>query len=812
MNAYVSLENGAKKNKISAVAGEICYVTVNAYGLDANHTLTLRLTDGERVLRSCAYFIHTEPTEVCLPFVATGEELYAEVLSEDGGSLYSTLPTVEKSPYEYNKTRTGTYLVRSDTWLAETVEARDSDGLINGPAGEDGIPNGRDRTLDCVVVGDYMYAICNGKLHTLKRDRESFCWIGATKQLGELRQMAPTSDGKGLIVTARNFGLYTFDISDPKNPAVAAHVDSLEMATGLDVFGKFLYVADRTFGVDIIDVSDIYNPVFVSNIPTGETQDVCYNNGYVYAGVWGECKVRICDVRNVDEPREICEISLSGRGDGVFVKDGILYAATGQFPLGAHKDRYHPEYGLGNGLEIWDVHNPLEPKRLSVIRADGASYPGNPDLWRVYTSGKYLFFTSVHCGAYVYDVSDKSAPKRLAEYQILSPDEPNGYWTEKYVFPHQKDAPLEDNKKPYPIVDTYVDGDRLYLCAGFYNTGNNLYEVRLPFFVGTPDGNDSDPSVQKDTYSGSYYRCDPRALFGESARSFVTDAQIRAVAVNGDRLYLAAGARGVIVLDKRSMREIYSVPSFDITKDVKVKNGYLYTAESTAGVAVYKITDDGLTLVGQSPLANVVQLELSPDGRFAVAHISNVAGLVDLRDKASPKLYYLNREFHMVYQYQISIGCIANRYLAVNSTKGKLEIYDFGEGGSLDEPRSTVYTDTSTPITGMCADGDKLLFSSGKSVYRMSPDKLVADVPLREQAESAACDGMLGMPNIVGDYLFTVQRRSGKYNILRRDSKADALQLERSISLHANPCVTVFDGERYYLPLGYGGLISFVLN
>ena len=811
MNGYVSLENGARKSKISVVAGETYYVTVNAYGTDANHALTLRLTDGERVLRSYSYFVHTEPTAVYLPFVATGEELYAEVLAEDGGSFYSTAPTVEISPYEYNKTKTGTYLIESDGWLAKVIEARDSDGLINGPVGEDGIPNGCDRTLDCVVVGDYMYALCNGKLHTLKRNGDSFRWIGATKQLGELRQMSPTSDGKGLVVTARNFGLYTFDISKPDSPIVAAHVDSLEMATGLDVFGSFLYVADRTFGVDIIDISDIYNPVFVSNIPTGETQDVCYSNGYAYAGVWGECKVRICDVRDVDNPCEVGEISLSGRGDGVFVKDGILYAATGQFPLGAHKDRYHPGYGLGNGLEIWDVHNPTEAKRLSVIRADGASYPGNPDLWRVYTSGKYLFFTSVHCGAYVYDVSDKSAPRRLAEYQLLSPDEPNEYWTEKFIFPHQKGVPLEENKKPYPIVDSYVDGDKLYLCSGFYKTGNNLYEVRLPFFVGSPDGNDSDPAAQEQAYSGSYYREDLKPLFGEGALSFTTDAQIRAVAVHGDRLYLAAGARGVIVLDKRSMREIYSVSSFDITKDVKVKDGYLYTAESTAGVAVYKIMEDGLQLVGQSPLANVVQLELSPDARYAVAHISNVAGLIDLRDKSAPRLYYLNREFHMVYQYQISIGCIANRYLAVNSTKGKLEVYDFGEGGSFEEPRISLFLDPKTPITGMCADGDWLLFSSGQAVFRIAPNKIIADVPLCEQAIPVTCDGMLGMPNIIGNLLFTVKRRSGKYNIIRRNHETDFLRLEKSLSLHANPCVTVFDGERYYLPLGYGGLVSFVI-
>ena len=806
---YTKIENNIIKSAVPTEQGAVYYATARAYGEDANHRLTLRLTDGEQTLREYSYFVSAQKTDIYLPFIASGEESFVEVLAEDGGIFYATEPRIEKSPSEYEKTMTGTYLADSDDWHSYDIPAIDDNGLINGPAGADGLPIGRDRTLDCIIIGDYMYALCNGKLHTLRREGESFGWVSATERLGELRQLAATEDGRGLIVTARNYGLYSFDLSCPECPRVAAHIDSLEMATGLDICGSYLFVADRTFGVDILDISDIYHPKFISNIPTGETQDVCYSQGYVYAGVWAECKVRICDVRDADNPREVGTVHLSGRGDGVFVKDGYLYAATGQFGIGEHLDREHPGYGLGNGLEIWDVRDFAAPKRLSVLRADGASYPGNPDLWRTYTSASYLFFTSVHSGAYIYDITDRSSPKRLIETR-LSLDKPNDLWNEKHIFPSQRGRTPAESNRPIPIVDTWIEEDRLYLCTGYYGSGNNLFEQRLPIKIGTPDRIDHS-EAKLITYSGGYYLEDHSIALGDSVRSYVTDSQVKAVAVCGDYLYLAAGTRGVIVLDKNTMSELSFYPSLDITRDVKVKDGYLYTAESTAGVAVYKIDESSpshLELIGHSPIANIVELMLSPDGRFAAAHISNVQGLVDLRDKTCPKLCYMNREFHMVYQNQLSLGCIGDRYITASATKGKIQIYDFGVGGSLPEPEIIEIIDK-TPITGMLADGERLLLASGRNLYRTELEAIPTDTPLCPRLTPSRIDGMLTTPVLIGDLLFSIKRKQGEYLIQRINEARDSAETILHHTFRGNPGITVTDGERYYLPLGYGGVVSF---
>jgi hypothetical protein len=186
-----------------------------------------------------------------------------------------------------------------------------------------------------------------------------------------------------------------------------------------------------------------------------------------------------------------------------------------------------------------------------------------------------------------------------------------------------------------------------------------------------------------------------------------------------------------------------------------------------------------------------------------------VQGLIDLRDKTAPRLYYMNREFHMVYQYQISLGCIGNRYLTASATKGKIQIYDFGEGGEFPEPVISEILDK-TPISGMCADGDRLFAASGKNTYTISLDGVNLTRPLCNPDFSHRIEGMLALPVIHGDLIFSVARKSGGYSVLRRGSDGSVTPV-LTHTFRANPCITVTDGERFYLPLGYGGLVSFKL-
>jgi hypothetical protein len=111
---------------------------------------------------------------------------------------------------------------------------------------------------------------------------------------------------------------------------------------GMDVVrdGEYLFMLQQR-NLVILSVKDPAGPVVV-----GELKDignlrqivvrdnVAYRRGavvrglrrYLYAGAWEECRVAICDVRNPANPRQVAEVELNGRGDGLCVENGILYA------------------------------------------------------------------------------------------------------------------------------------------------------------------------------------------------------------------------------------------------------------------------------------------------------------------------------------------------------------------------------------------------------------------------------------------------------------------------------------------------------
>jgi len=208
----------------------------------------------------------------------------------------------------------------------------------------------------------------------------------------------------------------------------------------------------------------------------------------------------------------------------------------------------------------------------------------------------------------------------------------------------------------------------------------------------------------------------------------------------------------------------------------------------------------------------MVQLQLSPDARYALVHTANTSALLDLRNMQEPKIHFQNTSFNMVYQYQMSIGCIDNRYLMMSSSKKQLQLFDFGEGGSLEVPVITEWTDSSQGVSGLCAAGSGALLSSGKKVFYFDPATLDTGKSIGSQYTSVQYTDMSQCPVVIGDYLFTGLRYKGTFNILKLSEDRKTATTVKKLQLHANHGVTVFDGERYYLPLGYGGIVSFELD
>lgn len=58
--------------------------------------------------------------------------------------------------------------------------------------------------------------------------------------------------------------------------------------------------------------------------------------------------------------------------------------------------------------------------------------------------------------------------------------------------------------------------------------------------------------------------------------------------------------------------------------------------------------------------------------------------------------------------------------------------------------------------------------------------------------------------------MFVIHHHKGNSRILKlSEDRKTATAVKINYGMHANPGMAVFDGERYYLPLGYAGIVSF---
>ncbi|MBI5940458.1 MAG: hypothetical protein HY859_08535, partial [Caulobacterales bacterium] len=152
--------------------------------------------------------------------------------------------------------------------------------------------------------------------------------LGRIEGLGAVRQVVVQ---QGIAyVAAREDGLAIVDLRDPAQPCLLARFDTHGKATGIAVAGNLCFVACTYFGVQIIDITDPARPRHLATtLAKLECQSVAWSAGHLYAGVWADRLVAIADVRDPRHPREVARCRLDGYGDGVAVRDGVLYAATG---------------------------------------------------------------------------------------------------------------------------------------------------------------------------------------------------------------------------------------------------------------------------------------------------------------------------------------------------------------------------------------------------------------------------------------------------------------------------------------------------
>ena len=567
-----------------------------------------------------------------------------------------------------------------------------------------------------VSVENMLYGIFKGDLVVYQKDNDSLTEINRISGLGDTRDMCLSPDKKTIVVTSRGSGAYFVDISVPSVPVIASHYDTLELCTGVDTYQKYVFICSRYFGVEIVDISDPGNPRYVTNIQSTEAseyQDCCVDNGYLYVGLYANKRVDVYDIRDLSNIKLVSMIKLDGAGQGLTVKNGILYAATGRNDSSNPAEScYDYGYGMGNGLEIFDVTNPGSPILLSKEKMDGRSslYPN--DIWDVSVSGNYAFVSLMCGGLYIYDVTDPAMPLRVSVVNIVADTMTDKFSTvdvDTEVTPYRAD--LESHGC---VTHTVVDDGCAYVIApnmGIYLINGDWTKAEDKIEVVSIVGQPIEPSVGLTS--------------GWSVEIFNTDSSVWAVAqLDSDHIILACGEGGIEVLDN-DLNFVCSYPTEYSVKDIRVRGGLVYTAESEGGFCIYRYQNGSLTKLGScnDSVYNSYysSLEVSEDGKLAVVQAGySKFRLIDCSDYTNPELVKVPTEDTVgaMYYRNVCIGSVAGKYLGISGRKGiNWFYYDHG----------VQYLQNTTDLTGsewigLTAAGGQCILISTKGYRYFNPE------------------------------------------------------------------------------------------
>ncbi len=635
------------------------------------------------------------------------------------------------------------------------------------------------------VKGDYAYFIGEGTLSIIDLSDPSKPEIlGKLDGLGTTRQIQ-VREGVAYIVS-RSDGMFIVDVSNPRLPALLSRYDSIEFATGLAIGGDVAFLACRLYGVELVDISNPRKPTHISVSRTGVSQSVTYSNGFMYVGVWGEMMVVVVDVRDPWNPVITDKLRLDGYGDGVAVYDGHLYAATGQHSRAKPDDKPgDPGFGAGHGLEIYSLIDPARPRLVSRTKFP-KEYHTDSHLWSVRVANDHAFVADNYNGLFVLNVSDPAGPTFVGQHQLP--------YYEKRKGPHVVTG-LAVAKDHILIASGSTEG-RVISAHGIATTIDD-YEERSLFIGPMPTDRETD-----------------------GYQAYPMGGQVYSVTVDGDLAYVAAGQGGFhIVSVSPKFERVYVEPTKDRVLDVYARGDYVYVAEGTQGLAIWRKAARGrLALVGRYEVEGefVRQVVVSESGDLATLIVgAHSIQIVDVQDPGSPVLVFREHGQGILTGDNIIDSLSSNGVAGVfwhksghyHKPTDRIRWYDLEslESISLLEETSLGRIKTANGVASM----DGLILVVGNGGYRIVDELERGDfrsIPLRK----APGVSLIGKPTVYRDRLYVSHRAGGEIEVLDIQ-EFDQPKRIKTIITRGNPSRIVPHGNQLLIPGGYEGLLIYDL-
>ncbi len=325
------------------------------------------------------------------------------------------------------------------------------------------------------------------------------------------------------------------------------------MPEGVAVSGAYAYVADGWKGLRVVDVSNPAQPREVGSYDTpGWAEGVAVSGAYAYVADGG-ASLRVVDVSNPAQPREVGFYKTPGNAVGVAVSGAYAYVAD-----------------YREGLRVVDVSNPAQPREVGFYDTPGYAYG-------VAVSGAYAYVADYREGLRVVDVSNPAQPREVGFY-----DTP-GY--------------------AYGVA---VSGAYAYVADG--PSGLRVIDVSNPAAPRQVGVYDTPGWAEGVAVSGSYaYVADGGAGLRvvdvsnpaqpRGVGFYDTPGYAQGVAVSGAYVYVAdgyyGGLRVVDVSNPAQPREVGFYDTLGEARGVAVSGSYIYVADREGGLVILRFTRAG---------------------------------------------------------------------------------------------------------------------------------------------------------------------------------------------------------------------------
>ena len=576
------------------------------------------------------------------------------------------------------------------------------------------------------------------------------------------RQMAVS--GNILYVTARNQGLWIFDISNAGNPALIRRYDTVELATGIAVKDNLVFISIRIYGIEILDCSDPANPRHVGFIRDGELQSVAVYRNHLYGADWGKGRIHIWNISDLDKIRKVSFMQLDGFADGMFISGDLCYAATGMHAVKDGKRRLNH----GHGLEIFNISDPSHPVRLGGIK-----FPPSPieifDSWTVSVSGSTAYVADTVCGVFVVDVKNPAEPKLLASGRL----------------------PMR-GKHGNPVGSVAVGDGVIYAAGrsgGVFAAG---WSAARPVEYAKDDMKMRLPEVKELNLPG-FKRLDVKG-------------QVRRLYHDGETLYAACSHKGIMSfrITDNGLVPLMQYP-VSCSYDVIVRDGKIYSAEGVDGLAVYRISGNGkLEELGRDK-SPAMHLFMGANSKFLF--VTSGATEVFVKDVSDPRNIknVFNKRYHSIFYTDtaadreidgvLAVSCHASGtlYLDMNSETPRLKLQD---------TRSITCQRTAPCVIG----GKIMLPAKTKGYILIDPQNLKAEP---EYLRVSGLKNVVGTASTDGRIVVLTTRNAGSIYTLdfTNPEKASVIRSRSIREIPGSPGRAVIYRGRIFIPAGHSGIL-----